>query len=500
MVMRMNDQQQFRRVILVELNEITWRILTPLLAQGKLPAFAEFIRHGAKGTSVAPEEPPNLDPWISWTTVYTGRPQSEHGVKFLEQPPETVRGPRIWEIAADAGRSIGVFGSIMSWPPRRDVRGFWVPSTFSPSTETIPPELAPIQELNLSQTRAHSPVADGSNGRAGFLRQFFRLRRLGLRISTVASVAASCAKWLVRPGRKWEKVSLQPLVNLDFFESLYRKHRPDLSTFHSNHVAHYQHRHWRAMDPVPFLEKPSAREQRRFGTAIEYGYRMADRVLDRMWKLAGNDAIVIVASGLGQQPYVDEAFPDGRTIVRIRDIKQVLDLCGASGHCTPISMMAPQWNLQFADPAWQKKIEHSLSGAWIGSPDVPLFFVDVAGDTINFNIRQKLMRVLDLEAVCTFPETGRTIKLGELCATQDATPKEGYHDQKGVLLMRGPGIREGSDLGEFSTLDLAPTILHLMGIPQPAHMKGHVLEQVHSNSTSSQIGAPELSGSCPVSV
>ena len=91
--------------------------------------------------------------------LYTGRPQEEHGVRFLEQPPETVSGPRLWEIAADAGKSIGVFGSIMSWPPRTDIDGFWVPSTFSPDTQTYPPELEPIQELNLTYTRAHSPTA-----------------------------------------------------------------------------------------------------------------------------------------------------------------------------------------------------------------------------------------------------------------------------------------------------------------------------------------------------
>ena len=124
------QQMKPRKVILVEMNEITWRIIDPLLAKGKLPTIAKFIREGTKGSPIAPEVPPNLDPWISWTTVYTGIPQEEHGVKFLEQPPETVHGQRIWEIAADAGKTIGVYGSIMSRPPREHVRGFWVRAPF----------------------------------------------------------------------------------------------------------------------------------------------------------------------------------------------------------------------------------------------------------------------------------------------------------------------------------------------------------------------------------
>ena len=157
----MHTKKQARKVLLVELNEITWRFIDPLCQRGKLPTFSEFVRFGTRGSPTATEVPPHLDPWIAWTTVYTGRPQEEHGVRFLEQPPETVQGPRVWEIAADAGRSVGVYGSIMSWPPR-DVQGFWVPSTFSPSPATFPTELEPIQDLNLSQTRAHTPVGPDS--------------------------------------------------------------------------------------------------------------------------------------------------------------------------------------------------------------------------------------------------------------------------------------------------------------------------------------------------
>jgi hypothetical protein len=238
-----------RKVILVELNEITWTLIDPLLERGSLPTFAEFIRHGTKGSPVATEVPPYLDPWISWTSLYTGRPHDEHGVRFLEQPPETVTGPRLWDLAADAGRSVGVFGSIMSWPPREDVQGFWVPSTFSPDPTTFPRSLQPIQELNLMATRAHTPVR-GRNGRLSPGRLAFRLLRLGLKPSSIAEAVSFLVRSTVRPHRKWEKVSLQPMINLDFFEKLYREHRPDLATFHSNHAAHYQHRYWRAMDWV----------------------------------------------------------------------------------------------------------------------------------------------------------------------------------------------------------------------------------------------------------
>jgi hypothetical protein len=466
-----------RPVLLVEMNEITWRLVNPLCAAGKLPAFVEFLREGTQGAPVTVESPPFLDPWISWTTVYTGRPQQEHGVRFLEQPPETVHGPRIWDLAADAGKTLGIFGSIMSWPPRQDIKGFWVPSTFSPRAETVPAELQPIQEFNLKHTRAHTPVA-GQTPRDSLIASALRLRKLGLRVSTAMRAASFLLRTRFRPYRKWEKVSLQPLVNLDFFETLYRRHQPDLATFHSNHVAHYQHRYWRSMDPAPFKTKPSAEEQRQFGPAIEFGYRVADELLSRICKLAGPDTVVIVASGLGAQPYVDDAFPDGRTIVRIRDIQQIVDLCGVADCCTPISMMAPQWNLTIKNAAKRAQAERVLSTAYYCTPETKLFASDTVGDTINFNLSQKGLRHLDLDAMCVFPDAGgRAIRLAELCATGDATPKEGFHDRVGVVMMRGPGIKRGAQLGDCTNLDLAPTILHLMGLPIPPHMSGRVLHE-----------------------
>lgn len=469
-----NNSAPARKVILAEFNEITWSLVQPLCDAGKLPTFSEYMREGTVGTPMATEVPPYLDPWISWTSVYTGRPNEEHGVKFLEQPPETVTGPRVWDIAADSGKSVGVFGSIMTWPPRKDIRGFWVPSTFSPTPETYPENLRPIQELNLTATRAHNPVAkEERSSRPALVAQ---LLKLGLRPSTLARTAAFVAKTKLRPARAWEKVSLQPILNLDFFEKLYRQHRPDIATFHTNHVAHYQHRYWRSMDPKPFLAAPSEEERRRFSGAIEYGYRVADEVLRRVWSLADENTVVILASGLGQKPYVSDDFKEGRTIVRVRDVNQIVELCGVTGHCTPVMMMAPQWNLEIKDGEKRAKAERVLKTAWYRTPETRLFAYELVGDTINFNFFQKNLNPLDLDATCGFPESGgKTFKLRELAATADATPKEGVHDPAGVLIMRGAGIRKGVRINACSNLDLAPTILNLLGLPVPAYMRGRIL-------------------------
>ncbi|MFT4255932.1 MAG: alkaline phosphatase family protein [Pseudoxanthomonas sp.] len=475
-----------RKLILIEMNEITWRLVDPLLARGQLPNFAKLAARGVRASPIADEQGADLDPWISWTTVHTGRRAAEHGVKFLEQPPETVTGPRLWDIVADAGRPVGVFGSIMSWPPRKDIAGFWVPGTFSPGYETFPPQLEAIQELNLSYTREHSPVAGNLRRRMSRPELLLRLKALGLRTATVARIAGFYARRVLGLAQPWEKVSMQPLINFDFFEKLWKRHRPAFATFHTNHVAHYQHRYWRAADPGPFLEKPDDAEVRRYGDAIGFGYRVADELLGRVMAMAGDDTIVAVASGLAQQPYVTEEFRGGRSVVRLRDIGRVLELIGMQGQCVPYSVMAPQWNLPFADIATRQAAERALEAAWIGTPEQKLFACTGAGNTLCINVRQKLPRPIDWDAECVFPTTGQRLRMRELCAEKDPTPKQGCHDRRGLLLMAGPGIAAGRDLGECSTLDLAPTFLHALRLPKPDYMPGHVLHAAFTDAPAPQ--------------
>src|SRR4030095_11926272 len=148
-----------KKVLLLELNEITWTLLDPLLEQGKLPTFAYLKREGTWAAPMSVDLPPQLDPWITWTTVYTGRPQEVHNVYFLEQPPETIRAPRLWQICHEQGLRVGVYGSLCSWPPQ-PVHGFYVPETFAQDTATYPESLQPIQQLNLTYTRSIRLPAD----------------------------------------------------------------------------------------------------------------------------------------------------------------------------------------------------------------------------------------------------------------------------------------------------------------------------------------------------
>jgi hypothetical protein len=67
-------------------------------------------------------------------------------------------------------------------------------------------------------------------------------------------------------------------------------------------------------------------------------------------------------------------------------------------------------------------------------------------------------------------------------------PREGksgpvdWHRPFGIFAATGPGIRSGSRLYGASILDVAPTILHLLGLPAAHDMPGRVLAEIMAES------------------
>lgn len=52
------------------------------------------------------------------------------------------------------------------------------------------------------------------------------------------------------------------------------------------------------------------------------------------------------------------------------------------------------------------------------------------------------------------------------------------HDPNGIFLAHGPDIKQGATIEGARIIDLAPTILHMFGVPIPQDMDGHVLTEI----------------------
>src|SRR5262249_41578021 len=75
----------------------------------------------------------------------------------------------------------------------------------------------------------------------------------------------------------------------------------------------------------------------------------------------------------------------------------------------------------------------------------------------------------------------RTIGLHDFTTHRLITPAfgpTGDHRMEGILVAAGPPFRPGAVPEQPSLLDVAPTILHLLGVPVPDDMDGRVLSEV----------------------
>ena len=464
-----------KKLVLVEINEITWDLIDPLIQQGKLPTFAWLKQKGTWASPMSVEMPPQLDPWITWTTVYTGRPQTEHNLFFLQQPPETIKAKRIWEICNEQGLKVGVYGSLCSWPPPREFNGYYIPDTFSQDFSTHPAKLQPIQELNLTYTRSIRLPADRDN-LLFKIKLGSKLTGLGLKPSTMTRIMRQLARERLNPAVRWQRVVLQPFVNFDFFERLYRRYQPDFASFHTNHVAHYMHTYWKAMKPEIFPQETSAEEVRTYGRAVEFGYQSADELLSRVVKLVDENTVLMIASSMGQQPFISD-LKKGKAINQLKSLDRLMQILGVEHKARALSTMSDQFNIYADDPATVEHVVHALEVAYVDKPSLPMFVVK----RLESGITATLKRYDEIGETSRiyFPHLGDNNNIFQYDDLVYSTGmvKSGFHHPKGMMILYGAGVRAGGTVDACNNLDLAPTMLTILGLPVPDEMKGRVLHE-----------------------
>jgi hypothetical protein len=63
------------------------------------------------------------------------------------------------------------------------------------------------------------------------------------------------------------------------------------------------------------------------------------------------------------------------------------------------------------------------------------------------------------------------------------TGLSGHHRLDGVVILAGDGVKPGATLDGAGIVDLAPTILHAMGLPVPQELDGRVLSEAFQDSS-----------------
>jgi len=382
------------KVLVVGIDGASFRVMDPLLRDGRLPNFARLIERGTR-TALRSENP--MASPVLWTTIATGQSRKDHGIEgfvVYKDPRKPKRGTlvgsedrrtlAIWNIASAFRLQVGFLGWWASWPAE-PVNG-WIVSDRLTSDRwnvwaggrkttgrTYPDALT--AELSPLIVDPMSPPMDEILRMVALTSDEQAEMRLAER--PVFGHGFSVVKFAYCSQRSQEKMALHLLA----------KGQPDLVGIFLVANDPVSHTFWHYYEPGAY-PAVDPRAAARLGTLVPHMYEHNDAYLGELLKRVDESTVVLVVS--------DHGFE-------------------ASGQ-----LPAPK-------PA---------------------------------------------EKLFTGPEAEAAHMRGEIAVGQS-----GKHHIEGVLIAAGGPIRRGATL-QAGLLDIAPTVLAILGLPVPTDMEGRVLEEM----------------------
>lgn len=112
------------RILLLGIDGATWKAITPLMSDNRLPNIARLTMEGTWGPLQSFS--PYLSPRV-WTSIATGKDPKNHGILGWVKLDgddaaklyysEDRNGHALWNIYSDAGQSVGLVNWLVTYPP-----------------------------------------------------------------------------------------------------------------------------------------------------------------------------------------------------------------------------------------------------------------------------------------------------------------------------------------------------------------------------------------------
>ena len=506
------------KTLVIGLDGATFRIIDPLLDQGKLPTLRELIRSGAR--AVLRSTLPPMSP-AAWASFSTGKNPGKHGLydfvkrseNGYEPTPVTSRDRRaeaIWSVMGKAGMKVGIVNVPVTYPPER-VNGFMISGFPNPpgSTDfTYPKSL--LSEINKEVpglTLQRTIILPGDDAAQSVYDD------------TVAVTKSQTELLTYLMGQKeW-----------DFLMTVY-----DASDTIGHHF-------WKFMDPQHPQYDP--RLARLHGDKINKIYEVLDESVRTLLRLADEDTLVVICSDHGFGPvYYCVCFNSWLIKTGLMQLKRNI---ASRARFALYKMGLNNYNLYRAaerlqmlgntDFLYQRKslVASFLKKLTLGLPDVDwgktlaYSFGNFGPIFVNLRGREPhgIVQPAEYESVLAQvereakkfkdPVTGKTVfeqiirgrdvysgpysdqspdllmydsemvyrsqRVFEFGTEKLVTPHpvySGNHDMEGIIIAKGESIKPGVRAGPFDIIDVAPTLLHSLGLPIPSGTDGRVLTEI----------------------
>ena len=397
-----------KNLTLLELNEINFDYVQWYIDQGySLPGF-EWLMQQNPVETYAEEKYEELEPWIQWPSVHTGKTFKEHQVFRLGDIVNTDHRQIFEEVEAQGFR----VGAIS---PMNAANNLSAPTYFIPDPWTRTKTSGNWLVKRLSEAVSQT-VNDNSGGRisANSLLSIM----LGYLLLIPLKQKMSLIKLAMRSkGKPWNKALFLDTFLYGLHKTLTQKTKTQFSTLFLNAGAHIQHHY--------FFNSPAVGDTE---TNPEwYAPSSADPILDMLYsydeiiqdlaKMANSE--LIVATGLSQKPY-----PKVKFYYRLQDHKNFLERLGIKFN-EVIPRMTRDFLIKFNNEEQAAAAAKILTSVTVS--DGKLLF----GEIDNRGL--ELFVVLDypeeiLDQICTL-DGGPTISLKD--HVNFVAVKNGEHQAKG---------------------------------------------------------------------
>jgi predicted AlkP superfamily phosphohydrolase/phosphomutase len=481
-----------REVLLLGLDGATFDILDPLIAEGAMPALAALAADGVRATlrSTVPALTPP-----AWTSLVTGRGPGAHGIfDFFRKDDEAsplfrfltshdVACPTMWSLASSESLRSTVLNFPLTFPPPK-IAGHVVPGGFMP-----------WRQLRLG---CHP---EGLFDRLRALPSF-NARELALDMAHEAKAIEGCADdeyepWVdmhIRRERQW----------VDIARYLRETEPSAFTAILFDGTDKIQHLCWRFIDPAMRATLTAAWERRVADKVREYYIRLDALIGELRDIFAG--ATIIVASDHGFGPQV-------RTFYVNSWLEQMGLLAWRDGQA-PASTDAGSLGLnQLARHVYQIDWQRTRAFAPLPSgngihivkadaqhpcgvtpEEYPAFREWLAAQLLDVREPDSDARVVARvstrdelfggPALAVAPDLTLELTDGGLLSILASTETvrrrrvpTGTHHPDGIFVATGPEIRRGERLTPMSILDVAPLMLHELGLPIPESLEGRLIAE-----------------------
>src|SRR5262245_16360785 len=505
------------RTLIIGLDGVTFDIVDPLIAAGKLPTFARLAREGVRapiGSTVPPVSAP------AWVTFLTGKHPGKHGV-FNFQNLDARRYGGFSETLVNSSFFRGTtLLDHVGRTSKHKVVAYRVPMTFPP------------WEIPNGVVVSGPPVPDRR-------RAYARPRSVEAEIGDMASLSTEEVN-RAKQSRDVQAVDEGNRFELELLERVTRRFLSDgsdLVVVFTGIADTLHHYFWAFHDPTFPTHDPAAPEALR--TIITRGYEAIDATLGRMLADVDPGVAVMVWSdhGGGPQPVRQVNFN-----VLLREMGLLVPAgAGRARMATGVGRFVDGARRRLPWRSWLKRylpatVQGRLRGLrnatgailWEQTQaySVPVYY-PITGIWVNLEGRQTrgtvasgaayegvrervLARLRDLRD----PDTGAPLVAGAwrredvfrgphmadapdivVETTADhhggtdvdrlVTPASaaaldqvsGSHTPDGIFLATGGPFRRGVTIERPNLADALPTALHLVGAPLPDDLDGHVIAE-----------------------